>query len=215
MHATVHRTTDFDLDGTGSAPAWAAAEPITIPPVDGQPGHATTAALLYSPTGLYARFQCNDHRLACSGRLADGGDLWHEDVVEAFFWPEELQRLYFEYELSPLNRELPLLVANHAGTFMGWSPWHYEGDRRLRNATSVRGGRAEPGAAIAGWSAEFFLPFTLLQGLGNVPPTPGTRWRANLCRIDHDTGTPRLHSWSAGITNTFHAIERFGTLTFE
>ena len=135
-------------------------------------------------------------------------------MIEAFFWPDERQRLYFEYELSPLGRELPLLVPNHRGAFMGWAPWHYAGGRRVRRATAVRGGPAEPGAAVTGWSAEFFLPFALLAGLGNVPPVAGTRWRANLCRIDHDGGARRLSSWADGTGGSFHAIEAFNTLVF-
>jgi hypothetical protein len=54
-------------------------------------------------------------------------DLWNEDVVEAFFWTDESNPIYFEYELSPLNYELPILVPNNKGKFLGWLPWHYEG----------------------------------------------------------------------------------------
>ena len=100
-------------------------------------------------------------------------------LLKRFFWPDERQDLYLEYELSPLGAELPLIIPNHAGSFMGWSPWHYTGNRKTRRATSVRGGPATPGATITGWSAEFFIPFALLQGLGNVPPKSGAKWRAN------------------------------------
>ncbi len=213
MTTKVRRTDDFELDGTGTAAAWEAAAWLDVPLVGEGEGHATRAKLLHSATGIYGLFDCEDRRLTCTD-LRDGDDLWLEDVVEAFFWPEESQRAYFEYEVSPLGVELPLLVSNHGGTFMGWSPWHYAGERRVRRATAVRGGVREPGAAVTGWSAEFFVPFALLQGLANVPPAAGTRWRLNLCRIDHDGGAPRLSSWSAGITDTFHAIERFGTAVF-
>jgi len=208
MHTTVNRTDDFEVDGTGAAPAWQSAAWLPVAPIDRFDTHATRAKLLYSARGLYGLFDCADDRIACTD-LRDGDDLWTEDVVELFLWPDESQRVYFEYELSPLGRELPLLVSNAAGTFMGWSPWHYDGDRRVRRATAVRGR-----AATTGWSAEFFVPFALLRGLANVPPIPGTRWRANLCRIDHDAGSPRLFSWATGITTSFHAIEKFGTLTF-
>ena len=56
-------------------------------------------------------------------------DLWTEDVVEIFFWPDEEMPVYFEYELSPRNYELPILVPNKAGSFLGWRPWKYEGER--------------------------------------------------------------------------------------
>jgi hypothetical protein len=97
---------------------------------------------------------------------------------------------------------------------MGWSPWHYEGDRRCRRATAVRGGEKIPGASITGWSAEFFVPFSLLKGLGNVPPAPGTPWRANFYRIDYDRSAQTLFAWSTSVADTFHDFKQFGALHF-
>ena len=140
--------------------------------------------------------------------------LYKEDVVEVFLWTDEAQPLYFEYELSPLNYELPILVPNHGGTFFGWRPWHYEGERRTRHATSVQGGEKKSGATIRGWTAEFFIPYALLKPLGNVPPKPGTRWRANLYRIDYDAAEPRHWQWQP-TSGSFHEYERFGTFLFK
>jgi hypothetical protein len=122
--------------------------------------------------------------------------------------------VYLEYELSPLGVELPLLVSNSGGAFMGWSPWQYTGDRRIRRATAVRGGTKAPGAAVIGWSAEFFIPFRLLTGLRNVPPAPGTQWRANFYRIDYDKSEQTLFAWATGINNSFHDLRQFGAITF-
>jgi hypothetical protein len=213
MTTTVKRVDDFELDGSGSSPAWNAAEWLPILPIKGVSTAATRAKMVYSSSGIYCHFECDDHLLMCSN-LKDNDDLWNEDVVEAFFWPEESQQLYFEYELSPLGMELPLLVPNNGGDFMGWLPWHYEGARQTRRTTSIRGGPKSPGATITGWSAEFFIPFALMRGLRNVPPAPGTRWRANFYRIDYDRNEQTLFAWSTGISNTFHDFQQFGTLTF-
>ena len=102
----------------------------------------------------------------------DFEDLWTEDVFEVFLWPDEREPIYFEYEISPLNRELPILVPNLGGKFLGWRPWHYEGDRKTRKATSAVGGAVESGAAVTGWKAEFFIPFELLTPL-RIRPAPG------------------------------------------
>lgn len=212
MHALVKRTDDFSLDGSGSLLSWNGADWLGLRPLSQLSSFTTRAKVLCSTTGIYCLFDCEDRLLACTG-LKDHNDLWTQDVVEAFFWPDEGQRLYFEYEMSPLGAELPLLVANDGGTFMGWSPWHYEGERRIRRATHVVGGMPAPGASVTGWSAEFFIPFALLRGLRNTPPQPGTRWRANFCRIDHDTGAPALFAW-APVGKSFHEIERFGTIEF-
>ena len=81
-------------------------------------------------------------------------------------------------------------------------------------ATSITGGPKQSGANISGWTAEFFLPYHLLQPLDNVPPKPGTNWRANFYRMDHDGGRATAWSW-VPVGRSFHEIQKFGTLNFE
>ena len=213
MEATVARTPDFELTGSGTAPEWDAAEWLPLTPVEGAAPYTTRAKALWSATGLYFLFDCPDHRLTCS-MADDFDDIYNEDVVEVFLWPDEGQVLYFEYEISPLGVELPILVPNREGVFMGWRPWHYEGERRVRRATAVRGGGKAPMAEVEGWTAECFIPFALFKGLGNVPPRPGVRWRANLYRIDYDE-LPATHwAWSPASGANFHNVRGFGTLLF-
>ena len=45
-------------------------------------------------------------------------------------------------------------------------------------------------------------------------PKPGTHWRANFYRVDHDGGKRTRWEW-AHIVKRFHEIENFGTLVFE
>ena len=140
-------------------------------------------------------------------------DLWNEDVYEVFLWTDERHTTYFEYEISPLNRELPILIPNFGGQFLGWRPWHYEKDRSTRKATTVTGGARTSGAAIQGWRAEFFIPYVLLRPLQNVPPKAGTRWRLNVYRMDHDDGKRTQWDW-APVGNSFHEFEKFGDMLF-
>ncbi len=210
----VKHVDDFQLDGTGRAEAWNHAQWLPLVPIKGVAIYASRAKVLYSTTGIYCLFDCADAVLACTD-LKDNDDLYNEDVVEVFFWPDESQHLYLEYELSPLGMELPLIIPNSAGDFMGWLPWHYEGDRRIRRATAARGGDKSPGAAVSGWSAEFFIPFALMRGFRNVPPAPGTTWRANFYRIDYDRSEQTLFAWASGVKNTFHDFKEFGTIRFE
>ena len=86
---------------------------------------------------------------------------------------------------------------------------------RTVKATVVRGGPKASMAEIKGWSAEVFLPFGLLRGLGNVPPQPGTKWRANFYRIDYDEAPAVSYwAWSEKTGANFHKYEGFGTITF-
>jgi hypothetical protein len=214
MHLTIPATADFDVTGDGSDPAWerAAWTPLSVRR-DGGLGYATRFKMLYSETGLYILFDGADRRLIATLE-GDYLKLWNEDVYEFFFWTDEAHPLYFEYEISPLGYELPLIIPNFDGTFFGWIPWQYDGERLTRKAVAILGGPQTSGAEIEGWRAEVFVPYALLAPLPNVPPQPGTRWRANFYRIDYDDGQTTYWSWSP-IAQTFHEYERFGTITFE
>ena len=130
-----------------------------------------------------------------------------------FVKPDPEEAVYFEYEISPLGYELPILITNINGKTMGWQPWLYGGNRKIRKAVAIEGGKQESGAAIAGWSAEIFIPFELLKPQRNVPPQKGTTWAANFYRMDYDDGE-KGWNWSP-TTGSFHQYQKFGTLVFE
>lgn len=210
----VGRTEDFAVTGDGRAAAWAKAawEPLRRRGEGGRPYEARFK-MLASKTGLYVLMSGSDEKL--SARMEkDFEDLWTEDVFEVFLWPDERDPVYFEYEISPLNMELPILIPNLGDKFLGWRPWHYEGERKVRKATAVTGGEKKPGAAIAGWSAEVFIPYALLAPLRNVPPAAGAKWRANVYRVDYDGGKTTQWDWSR-VGPSFHEYKKFGTLVFE
>ncbi|OPZ27362.1 MAG: hypothetical protein BWZ02_01664 [Lentisphaerae bacterium ADurb.BinA184] len=210
----VPRVADFTLDGGGTAAAWRQAAWTPLTRVNGDAPYATRAKVLASNAGVYFLVECDDQRLTCT-ITGDSQNIFTEDVVEVFLWPDQRRDLYFEYEISPLNAELCILVPNHGGRFHGWLPWHYEGERRTRHATSVRGGPHQALATVTGWTAEFFIPFALLVPLENTPPAPGARWRANLYRIDYDTGAATQWAWCPHTGANFHAFRQFGTFIFD
>lgn len=210
----VKQTVDFELTGDGGAPAWkkTAWEPLTRRSKEGHPYDARFK-MLYSTSGLYVLLNGSDRKLTATMQ-EDFLDLWNEDVFEFFFWTDERVPIYFEYEISPLGRELPILVPNVDGKFLGWRPWHYEGDRMTRRATTAAGGDKKSDAEITGWTAEVFVPYKLLEPLGNRTPKPGTRWRANVYRVDYDDGHTTGWDWSR-VGPSFHEYQKFGTLVFD
>ncbi|MDZ4701522.1 MAG: carbohydrate-binding family 9-like protein [Rhodothermales bacterium] len=211
---TVPSTSDFAVTGDGANPAWerAAWTPLTIRRDSGH-GYATRVKMLYSETGLYVLFDGADSLLTATLE-GDYLELWTEDVYEFFFWTDERYPVYFEYEISPLGYQLPLIIPNFEDRYFGWIPWQYEGDRVTRKAVSIQGGPATPGAAISGWRAEVFVPYALLTPLQQVPAEKGMRWRANFYRVDYDGGTSSTWSW-VPVGESFHTFERYGTLVFE
>jgi hypothetical protein len=141
-------------------------------------------------------------------------NLWTEDVFEVFLWTDQRLPVYFEYEISPLGYELPILIPNFENKFLGWRPWHYGGDRKTRKATSIVGGPKQSGAGISGWKAEVFIPYELLRPLQNVPPQAGSHWRANFYRVDYDNGQSTSWDWSR-VGPSFHEYQNFGTVIFD
>jgi len=205
----IRHTTDFELSGDGKSEMWNNTEWLQLPKRKGSANYGTKAKLLYSDNGIYTLVVCED-KIITATLKEDFTDLYNEDVVEIFFWTDESTPLYFEYELSPLNYELAILVPNFDGDFFGWTPWHYEGARKTRHATKIV---SDDEGSITSWTAEIFIPYTLLKPLANVPPEPGTQWRINLYRIDYDNGSTSW-TWKPVKTN-FHDFQRFGTIRFE
>lgn len=209
----VKKCQDFTITGNGSSEMWKMADWISLIPRDKEPdGYGTRVKVLYSETGIYFLFHCEDKKLTTT-MYADNMNLWEEDVVEVFLWTSEDFPVYFEYEISPMDFELPIMVPNYKGRFLGWLPWKYGGDRRIIHATGVVGGEKRSGASVEAWIAEFFIPYKLLNPLPQVPPVSGTRWRANMYRVDYDDGAVHFSWQKTG--KSFHEYENFGTFIFE
>jgi len=212
MH--VKPTDDFQITGQGSNAAWNKTDWTNLSKrPKGSHDYTARVKVLYSKTGLYVLMDGTDRRLSATMEN-DFDDLWHEDVFEFFLWPDERYPLYLEYEISPLGKELPILIPNFEGKQLGWRPWHYEGERKTKKAVSLVGGPQKSGAEIQGWRAEVFVPYALLKPLENVPPRPGTRWRANFYRVDYDEGESTAWDW-ARVGPSFHEFKKFGTLVFD
>ena len=210
---TVKFTDDFKLSGDGKNKAWENASWIMLSASETNEPRKTRFKVLYSSSGIYFLFHNEDEFLTAS-KTADFERLWLEDVAEVFLWPDTTETVYFEYEISPLNYELPILIPNFEGKFLGWLPWEYEGERKTKHFTSVEGGKKETGSKITAWYAEFFIPYALMSPLKNVPPKKGSTWRANMYRVDHDNKKAVRWYWKKPETN-FHQFTKFGVLVFE
>lgn len=207
----VNKTEDFKVTGKGDNENWKRAELIVLRKREKfkEIPLQTVVKILYSETGIYFLFHCEDNQIT-STLKADFEDLWTEDVVEVFLWPDQRNSVYFEYEISPLNFELPIIVANIEGTLFRWRPFHYEENRHTKHKIKT----ISDSSIIEGWIAEFFIPYTLLVPLINTPPKKGDSWRANFYRIDYDF--QESISWLWQLTeNNFHEYNAFGTIIFD
>lgn len=200
---------DFEVDGAGKNKNWEKAAWVALKQLDNGPiGYDTRFKVLYSAKGLYVLFNGKDKKNTSSFNN-DFDDLFKADVFEVFLHPDPSTPLYFEYEISPFEKELVLLIPNLQGKFMGWRPWHYEGDRLVKKKVSLSKDKDQ----LISWSAELFFPYSLLHPLPEVPPQKGSYWHANFYRLDYDDGPMIKWSWSP-IEKSFHEINRFGVLKF-
>jgi Domain of unknown function (DUF1083). len=209
----VPRCDDFSINGKGDHPQWEKTAWTYLQKLDkGGRNYATRFKILYSAKGIYVLFEGEDNRIT-SNYTKDFDKIFKADVFEVFFHPNPDEPLYFEYEVSPLNKELVLFMTNRNQSISGWAPWPYE-KNKVRKKVTIYGGAMKPGAAIQSWRAEIFFPYDLLSPFQNMPPVKGTRWKANFCRLDYDSGHMVKWAW-APIDTSFHEYHRYYSLLFD
>jgi hypothetical protein len=210
----VRYCTDFTITGKGENPEWQKTKWTNLTRID-QAGkeHETKFKILYSANGVYVLFSGQDETITSTFNN-DFEDLYKGDVFEVFFYPEPARPVYFEYEISPLNKELVLLISKQNGKYTRWMPWHYNEQNKVVKNVAIQGGAMKSGSNIQGWSAELFFPYQILVPVMNTRPVSGVRWNANFCRLDYDSGKMTKWSWSP-IKVSFHEVEKYFSLQFE
>ena len=82
---SIKKCQDFKITGDGSSAAWNITEWIKLVHQGSDfIAYETKAKVLYSETGIYFLYYCQDEKLT-STMKADNLNLWEEDVVELFF----------------------------------------------------------------------------------------------------------------------------------
>lgn len=215
----VRKCNDFDLTGKGDHSEWKKSGWNLLTKLDkGGKDYESKFKIQYSSRGIYVLFAGQDDVITTKD-YKDQGNLFFDDVFEVFFHPDPAIPRYFEYEVNQLEKQLVLMISNVNGQRKSWGPWHHEGkdESGIRKKVDVVGGAKTLNARIESWSAEVFFPFETLGLLTGVPPTSGSVWNANFCRLDYDTGSsPSVKwSWSPGIRTSFHELEKFLSIKFE
>ena len=209
----VKKCIDFNVNGKGDHSEWQKTKWVTVNQIDKSTRQLDTKIkILYSSTGIYVLFNGEDQKIT-STYENDFEKLYNGDVFEVFFHPIPAEPIYFEYEISPLSKELVLLISNRNGKLGQGVPWGYNELKVVKQVT-LMGGTAKHNSAIRGWTAELFFPNALLNFFGNVPAGSGTRWNANFCRLDYDSGKMEKWSWSP-IKVRFHEFDKYLSLEFE
>lgn len=213
----VLKCTDFTINGKGDNAEWAKAKWINLAKLDtGGRNYESKFKILYSSMGIYLLFSGEDDKISTK-EYNDFEAIYNGDVFEAFFLPVPKTPVYFEYEINQMRKELVLTLSKMDNQLYSWSPGYPSDENRkpIKKMVDVAGGKAEVGGSIRSWTAEVFLPYTILGLLPNVPPRSGTIWNANFCRLDYDSGNMIKYSWTPAIQKSFHEIDKFQSIKFE
>lgn len=141
----------------------------------------TEAAIIWDDTNLYVSFASTDREPW--GTLKQFDDkLWDEEVVEVFLDPDGDGKQYTEYEVSPDNVLVDLLIPEPRATRTGADNrvWNHEG---WKTAVTKSGDH---------WIVEMALPWRGLAAIGITrAPSAGDTWRVGLYRIKRPGGAAK------------------------
>lgn len=214
---TVRKVDDFTISGKGDFSGWEKIGWSNLAKLDtGSINYESKFKMLYSATGIYLLFSGEDNKITTKV-YNDFEAIYNGDVFEAFFLPVPQKPVYFEYEVNQLSRELILTLSKINNQLYSWMPKYpvEESRKPIKKMVNVLGGNAEVGGIITGWTAEVYIPYTILGLLPENPPASGTVWNANFCRLDYDGGKMIKYSWTPTIVKSFHEIEKFRSIKFE
>lgn len=204
---TIQKVNTFSINTPESNLNWNKIPWTPIIKSYGNLNYKTEFKSLYSNDGIYFLIFCEDEEISCSTEQKDFDNLFEEDVVEVFLQPNPHVPLYLEVEISPLNKELILLVPQNDGEFKGWLPWDYQGERQIQHTVTFED--------THNWCVELYIPFALFTGICKTPIISGEIWHANVTRIDYkDPTSPTLWSLLPMRTKTFHHLPDFGKIIF-
>ena len=204
----------------GRAPLLAADETAWRPAFAvawGPASHETRLRALWSPDGLYLRYDAKDPAPWHTMTRRDE-HLWEEEVVEIFLDVDRSGHDYYELEISPANVVCDLRMID-ASPWKGDFGFDLEGLETRVVTTKDGSGRT------TGWIATACLPWKGLRALPSTagvrtPPRPGDRWRFNAFRIARPGGKANPErdavkaAWSQPSGDTFHDPSVFRDMVF-
>ena len=171
------------------------------------PALRTEVRSFWTDTHLYLLFTCPYHDLNLFLPAQGGGPrnkLWDRDVVEMFLGDDwQNIRHYREFEIAPTGDWIDLAIdLDHESYDQSWrSGWKTAA--RIDEAAHI-------------WYAAARIP---LSAVSSSPVKPGTKWRANLYRIEGLGPDAQRHflCWQPTCVvnrDPNHVPENFGTLVF-
>lgn len=210
---TIHHVTGHpDLSTNPSGPAWRTVATASMSrdcsrKID-YPKTKTTIHGFWTDSDLYLLFECPYSELNLwlpADNTQPRVKLWDRDVVEMFLGSDWKNiRHYREFEIAPTGDWIDLAIdLDHDSYDHSWrSGWQTKA--RIDKTKKI-------------WYAAARIP---LSAVSTEPVKAGTKWRANLYRIDGLGEDPQRHflCWQPTCVQNRdpnHVPEHFGTLVFQ
>lgn len=205
------KDSSLTLDGLLNKPAWAAADttPLFVN-TNGQTVNnpTTLAKVLWDSNYLYVAFDCQDPDIWATYTQHDD-PLYKEEAVEIMIDADGSQSTYTE------------LQVNAAGTiFDAYWPERRKDvdmafDAHLKVGVHVDGTINKHDDVDKGWTTEIAIPFSSIRDAPHRPPLDGETWRVNFYRMDKPNAKSQIGMmWSPTYVGDYHALDRFGYITF-
>jgi hypothetical protein len=201
-----------DLNADPGSPLWSSAASASIVKdcthVLDYPSIKSTVRGFWTDKDLYLLFECPYNVLNLWLPAMGGGPrnkLWDRDVVEMFLGDDwKSIRHYREFEISPTGDWIDLAINLDKESY----------DQSWRSGWKTMA-RIDKNKKI--WYAAARIP---LSAISDQKVEAGTKWRANLYRIDGVGGDPQRHflCWQPTCVvnrDPNHVPENFGTIIFE
>ena len=173
--------------------------------------------MLYDAGALYVLFEVHDRFVRCV-HTAYGDPVYRDSCVEAFLQPRSPGG-YVNLEINCGGAFLSSFIEDVRGVPGGFERWHPI-PREHASFITITGDQpsvVEP--ELAGdvfWRIELTVPFRFFERyVGETPPLPGERWRANFFKCGDETSHPHWGSWSPVRELNFHRPDDFGTILFQ
>ena len=183
------------LDGKGDEAFWAKVKPMPLIDPKGsgaKPKYPASLKLAWDKTGIYGLFQTPYAPAADKNK-----DLWFNDSYEILFSPGLKKEVEYQFAFDPLKN-----------CFFG-TQRHLPIPQPFDSNWKVKGFQLESRYDSKGWTAEFYIPFSVFEG---GAPQVYDSWFCNVVR--NKMGGEKEYSGTSMTLGNNHNMSMFGIIKF-
>lgn len=169
----------------------------------------TIVSLSWNDENLYIAYRSNDSKIIGESKKKDSDIYKTDDLVEIFIDPDGDGQNYIEIGVNAFSTNYDMLVKCVSPSCGGW---------KTSANFNISGLEAISKITPEGFCTEIKIPFSSLENIQNgnfSKPKTGTKWKANVFRIDYGNTTEyqALQPYKS-LKYGFHQPEEFPVFEF-